>query len=59
LTKLDDGSARCPSCGTALRPGQPHTALEPTPHRTLEMLVVLERPEVTAARDGSHGELAC
>jgi len=29
---------RCNGCGTRLRPGQPHTALEPYPHQTFAML---------------------
>jgi hypothetical protein len=33
---------RCEVCGTLLRPGQPHSAVEPEPHQTLDMLTVVE-----------------
>lgn len=33
---------RCEVCGTLLRSGQPHSALEPVPHQTLDMLTVVE-----------------
>jgi len=32
----------CSECGTRLRIGQPHTALQPKPHVTLDALTVLE-----------------
>lgn len=48
---------QCSVCGTLLRPGQPHHALRPTPHRALNALIVREHPDDTASRDGSHGWL--
>jgi hypothetical protein len=33
---------RCEVCGTLLRPGQPHSAVEPEPHQTLDMMTVVE-----------------
>ena len=33
---------RCEVCGTLLRPGQPHSGVEPEPHQTLDMLTVVE-----------------
>lgn len=46
----DPGDARaghgrltvCSVCGTYLRAGQPHSALSPTPHQSLDMLTVVE-----------------
>jgi hypothetical protein len=38
---------RCNSCGTRLRPGQPHTALVPYPHQTFAMLAA--SPSTTLA----------
>jgi hypothetical protein len=32
-------ATRCTACGTRLRPGQPHTAMEPYPHAVYDMLV--------------------
>lgn len=49
----------CAICGTRIRPGQPHSALEPEPHQTVGALVVHEYPRTTEARDGSHGILDC
>lgn len=46
---------QCSECGTLIRPGQPHTALEPTPHQAFDALIVKEAPELTDALDGSHG----
>ena len=34
---------RCEHCDTRLREGQPHAALKPYPHGTLEMLIKEER----------------
>ena len=36
---------RCSECDTLLRPGQPHTAFEPTPHVSLDALTVIEALE--------------
>jgi len=33
---------RCDECGTRLRSGQPHSALEPTPHQTLLAMEIRE-----------------
>ncbi len=46
---------QCRFCGTYLKPGQPHTALEPIPHETYEMLIAFETDAQTRAKDGSHG----
>ncbi len=48
---------QCSECGTLLRPGQPHSALKPTPHQSIGALIVIEPEEVTRALDGSHGEI--
>lgn len=34
---------RCLVCGTRLRTGQPHSALEPVPHQVHDTLIVRER----------------
>ena len=33
---------RCTACGTRLRRGQPHSALEPYPHQAMNALLVRE-----------------
>ena len=33
---------QCSECGTLLRSGQPHSALKPHPHQSLDALVVVE-----------------
>jgi hypothetical protein len=35
----------CTLCGTRLRAGQPHTATDPEPHQTHEMLIRDATPE--------------
>jgi hypothetical protein len=35
-----EGGWRCSLCGATLRPGEMHTAVEPEPHQTAEMLIV-------------------
>ena len=55
LIRQADGSLKCSECSTLLRSGQPHTALEPTPHQSLEALVVYETLEEMDSKDGSHG----
>ena len=47
VTRGDKGAghgrlARCSACGTYLRAGQPHSALRPVPHQSLDMLTVTE-----------------
>jgi hypothetical protein len=48
LIKLEDGTLQCSECGTRIRPGQPHTAIEPTPHQSYEALTVNRAPDFEA-----------
>lgn len=34
---------QCQVCGTRMRSGQPHCALEPEPHQTFEAIIIEER----------------